>query len=461
MARKLELTYFADRRCWKKKHQGKVYYVGPRGVNKGDRDAYEQALEEWAAIKKKLNQQDEADQRTATIARHKDLHTAVRLARGEDVPGVEVVHQGDEVMEKTLLQVAVRAAGLASNADFTIQHPAAAGLTIQQHVDSFLAFYRSMAKAGKCSVSQADALRYSLGIFTAWCEAPTTATTGDRPATDINASMVRAYSTHIIDQVSSGDIAPKTGSHHLTIFKQFVRHLWREEVINLPRNLSDAHFRITVPAQEIETYSKADISTIMKAASPRTRLYCLMALNTGATAKDLSDLHPSEVNWTEGTITRKRSKTRGHANVPTVTYPLWSQTLKLLKKYRAKEGDRVLLAENNTPLVKRELRPDNGMTRTDVVRLAFRRAIMKINREAEKAAKEAKQKPPAKLVAEFRKFRRTGATMISHHYDETLADLWMCHAPKGIAQRHYTKPDQDRLNDAVKWLGDELGIATG
>ena len=40
--------------------------------------------------------------------------------------------------------------------------------------------------------------------------------------------------------------------------------------------------------------------------------------NTGMTQTDVSDLHPSEVDWERGRVTRKRSKTEDRASVPTV-----------------------------------------------------------------------------------------------------------------------------------------------
>ncbi len=56
---------------------------------------------------------------------------------------------------------------------------------------------------------------------------------------------------------------------------------------------------------------------------------------------DLSDLKPSEVDWTNGTITRKRSKEKNQENAPVVTYKLWENTFALLKTYGSQQGDRV------------------------------------------------------------------------------------------------------------------------
>ena len=57
-------------------------------------------------------------------------------------------------------------------------------------------------------------------------------------------------------------------------------------------------------------------------------------LNCGMYQNDIAELHRDEVNWTKGTLTRARSKTR-ERHGPVVTYKLWPETFALLKKHRA------------------------------------------------------------------------------------------------------------------------------
>ncbi|NTV80798.1 MAG: hypothetical protein HGA24_05170, partial [Candidatus Aminicenantes bacterium] len=67
-------------------------------------------------------------------------------------------------------------------------------------------------------------------------------------------------------------------------------------------------------------------------------------LNCGMTQKDVSDLLVSEVDWDEGRIIRKRSKTADVENVPVVNYLLWPETIRLLRQERAAAAaDHVLL----------------------------------------------------------------------------------------------------------------------
>ena len=94
-------------------------------------------------------------------------------------------------------------------------------------------------------------------------------------------------------------------------------------------------------------------------------------LGAGFTAKDISDLHPAEVDWTEGTISRRRSKTRRHADAPTVTYKLWPQTFALLREHRSDSPDAVLLSPNGERWVADK--PHDGVyARSDKVAAALR-----------------------------------------------------------------------------------------
>jgi hypothetical protein len=68
----------------------------------------------------------------------------------------------------------------------------------------------------------------------------------------------------------------------------------------------------------------------------------LLMANCGMTQEDVSDLLDSEVDRTEGPITRKQSMTAAHESVPTVCYKLWPLTFYLLKHYRS-GTERVLL----------------------------------------------------------------------------------------------------------------------
>ena len=96
-------------------------------------------------------------------------------------------------------------------------------------------------------------------------------------------------------------------------------------------------------------------------------------LNCGMYQSDISELKHRELDWEAGTITRKRSKTKGHKGVPTVTHPLWPQTSDLLRKYRTTHGDRVLLNARSGPLVNHDLSEDGKLRKCDAIKNAYDR----------------------------------------------------------------------------------------
>src|SRR4051812_45992741 len=98
--------------------------------------------------------------------------------------------------------------------------------------------------------------------------------------------------------------------------------------------------------------------------------------NCGFTQQDVSDLHPSEVDWEQGRIRRKRSKTGDHDKVPLVDYLLWPETFALLKRYRSDDPDRVLKTESGKAWVRDVVKEDGSRGRTDAVQSNYRRLII-------------------------------------------------------------------------------------
>ncbi len=69
----------------------------------------------------------------------------------------------------------------------------------------------------------------------------------------------------------------------------------------------------TAPPAKIETFTAEEVRGLLAACdgfSERTKLYLLLMLNCGMYQNDIAELHADEVNWSKGTLTRARSKTR-------------------------------------------------------------------------------------------------------------------------------------------------------
>jgi integrase len=228
------------------------------------------------------------------------------------------------------------------------------------------------------------------------------------------------------------------------VFKQFVRWLANNtsHLETLPKNIDDREMRITVGQREVATLSKEQVKKLLAEANDRTRLYCLLGLNCALTQQDMADLQPSEVDWERRTITRKRSKTRKHEGVPTVSYPLWPETFALLLKERSHNPTRVLLTRDGLPLKTEVIGEKGKLKKTDVVRLA-------INRLAKKAG----------IDLSLKTLKKTSASLIRGHREYMgLESLFLGQSDRTIAHKHYAASPQELLNEAIGWLRLELGI---
>lgn len=213
-------------------------------------------------------------------------------------------------------------------------------------------------------------------------------------------------------------------------------------MIAVPGNLGDRRLRFHLVAKAIQHATIDDIKGLLRATeqwSDRCRLYVLLALNCGMYQSDIADLQQHQVNWSNGTITRQRSKRAGKADAQTVTYPLWPETMRLLKQERSADGEQVLLTERHKPLVSYT---EQGR-QYDVVQAAFSRVM-----------KRAQVRMP------FSVLRKTSAQLLStHQVHRHVVQYFLAHAPKTIAERHYIKPTFEQMSAALSWLGEEYGLA--
>ena len=306
--------------------------------------------------------------------------------------------------------------------------------TLKVHVDLFLAGKRADADAGELTVGRVEKLRIQLSHFCDWLGSET-------PVAEITSQMLRDYRSKLLEQVTADNWSRTTASDRLGSVKSLVRWLWDTEAISsLPRSMTK--LEIGKSNKKIVDFDHDEIRRLLTKASNRTRLYILLMLNCGQTQKDVADLSPGEVDWDVGRITRKRSKTRGHAGVPEVSYLLWPETLSLLRQERSSEkSDRVLLNEKNEPLWMEEL--SDKYKKNDNVRSAFDRLRRKL-----------------KIGKSLISLKKTSASLIrsSKEY-KGLEDVYLAHAPQKMSDRHYAKAPQELLDEAIKWLREQYGIS--
>ena len=306
--------------------------------------------------------------------------------------------------------------------------------TIGGNLDEYLKAKKTDALTGTIKAGSYDLLQHRLNHFRSFC--------GASSIEQFNAKTLAAFCDTLKQEIIANSISQAYAQGIMTSTKSFVRWLWKAEVLdNLPRNINDLH--ITVEEQEIILFTRHDIATLLGAASDRTRLYLLLMLNCGYYQQDISDLKHEEVNWEQGRIFRKRSKTAKKATVPKVNYKLWDTTFELLKRFRSGHPTLVLVNDNGSALRQRGFRQDGKTQNLDNIKKAYERVCNKLGVDVR----------PMKLV------RKTGAsTLEQHDIFARYAQYYLGQAAVTVADRRYVRPSDEQFDKALKWLGEQFGI---
>lgn len=292
------------------------------------------------------------------------------------------------------------------------------------------------------SVGRQENIRHQMDTFAKWIG-------GQSQVTDIGSKELQNYHQMLTDKVRSETkfSTTTTAGEYMATVKSFVHWLWiTEQIPTQPRVLdgksSVLEFRKS--SSEIIVFTNEEIRLLLSSALDRSRLFILLMLNCGMTQKDIADLKQSEVDWTAGRITRKRSKTSNHQNVPIVSYLLWDDTRVLLEKEQSSSNtELVLLNKNGSPLRHEEQDENGKYKKSDNIRSAYERLRRSLG-----------------LTKTLKSLKKTSATLIAGHADyRGLEDLFLGHAPRKMSDRHYAKAPQALLDNAVAWLGEAYQIS--
>jgi integrase len=307
--------------------------------------------------------------------------------------------------------------------------------SVSAFVASFLKRIRALYHANSKSFGRYEQLRCSLDLFVEWIGQ-------NSPITKINGSTVMDYHSHLMKLVGDKTYARSTAKDYFRNFKQFIRHCWVLGAIELPRNIGDRNLAIKTKPRKIITFTKAEVQIVLGTAVARTKLFVLLMLNCGMEQKDISDLLHNEVDWKKGRIRRKRSKSEDASDdVPEVDYKLWPSTLKLLRKFKSTDPDRVLTNNDGMPLIRDQIIDEDGK-RWDAVRSAWRRVQDKTG-----------------IEKNLLSFRKTSSSLLGEHPEfYRYAQFFLGQSPKTIADKHYIKPSDEQFDLAIAWLGKELKI---
>ncbi|WP_417748360.1 hypothetical protein [Rosistilla oblonga] len=483
MASRYKLQWVEKTRRWRKQYKGKQYYF-PLVDGETKASSYRRCLGEWEAAKREadasisspsdgpiagyllwLRSLQDGYRRAGDVVRYTRATEAIRsievanlrgvqldvdeennviLPERSDVPAappanVAFAHRWlDSALEQTISTLATVASSDAVERPWDRDAIVPADRTIGGLLESFRKAHPKVAKS--------RVYRYR-----DWADVTADVST-------IDGAHCRAYRNQLEAETTraTNAISRKYAKDCLSTFTQFLRYLVNdvEALEQLPKNLSG--LTIEVPTKSVQTIEPATIRTYLIGgrkdgkpmtdattnADERIRLFILLMMNCGMTQIDISELSPSQVNWTSGRIVRKRSKLENASgNVPTSNYALWPETLSLLTKHRSGDECRVLVNANGKPLVTRSV---GGEARNDSVRLAFKRFRERLGMESELPLKH---------------IRKTSASIIADKFGEDLATLFLGDAPTSTAGKHYIAINDDRLDDCLVAVRDGYRIA--
>jgi integrase len=319
--------------------------------------------------------------------------------------------------------------------------PAPAERSVTAQAGRWVSIQQAQVAASNMTPDQADNRRVCLSHFRDWC--------GPIAVEQIDAGKLHDFYLWCLAKVEdrNNDPGHKAGwspDYAKKVFataRTFIRFLWESGLIELPpRNIDSRAFRFNGGAKSVKTWTVEEVKRVVREAPGQLRLHLLLMLNCGFTQQDVSDLKDSEVDWQGGTITRRRSKTAQHENVPTVCYRLWPLTFELLQQYRS-GTERVLLTESGRAFVRKEL-VAGRLVKSDNIRSNYAHLRRRL-----------------KFGKSLKLLRKTAATMLdSHPVYGRLTSLFLGHSPRSIKDRHYSAPSQELFDEAVEWLGRQLGF---
>jgi hypothetical protein len=384
---------------WRKKYKGQIFYF---------RGSYQQALALWTEKRRQLDGGNPAELKPC-LQLDKQLRTVGGLPS-------RVVDSLLEILPPT-----------------PAKKPAPRIKTIGEAMADFLACRESAVMMGTIRASTHSTSEKSITYFRKWAGDST-------PLAEINEEMLARFFNHLAGEIQAERITRGYACNVLGYAKQFIREQWELHRLDLPRNIKSRSLTIRNQAKEVPVLSLETIRRFYDASRPLLRCCILLSLNCGFTEKDISDLHHNEVDLETGRITRKRSKTSDHPNVPMVCWKLWPSTLEALKReaVRSNHPEMVLLSTSGLPLVR-----GCGLERHDSIFFSWRRVRITLGLTDS----------PYKLL------RKTSATMLGSHANYgRYAHYFLGHKANNVADAHYVRPSQVQFDEAVAWLGEQYGI---
>ncbi len=425
------MTWNIAGKRWFKKFRGKMYAISPRQLHRPpNREESRLAANDWwKAKEREIEDKDKATQKAIieeNLRQFLEIEENLKEKAGELVPSS--FPSSVTLTDKPLYVWQLQA---------TVPNDKRLTRNVERWIDGKL----SRHKAGEVSAGRFQNWRIEIEQFQTFVRTKS-------PLDDvslIDGRLLEQYQLHLLEKIGNGEFAPPSAKSRLDIAKQFARWLFGQGLIELPNNIiNPKDLTIKVPTTKNEAYPIEIIKTILAddATPERTKLYILLMLNGGMYQVDIAHLTHEQFDLENGRITRKRTKTADYENVPTVNYLLWQRTKELLVKHRANGGEWLLLNENGLCLQREEIKANKHLKKVCNITTAYARL---------KARLDITQ--PLKLL------RKTSSNLLYNEKQfRPLHTLFLGHSPRSVAEKFYVNPEDNTLDDAIRWLGEQYGI---
>lgn len=229
----------------------------------------------------------------------------------------------------------------------------------------------------------------------------------------------------VFEAISAQNCHVATKKKKFSFFKSFLKYLAEEGVIAKPTNFDSSFIGFnTVQTQKIPP-DVPEIRKFLQVLPDRLRLYVLLALNTGMNNADIGKLQHQQIDYPNGTLTKRRVKTADNMNAPTVRYKLWAETYALLVKERTSTGQYVLTAEGKC--LYEDKKVGNNARVYDRIKVQWR-AFLSKNSHLKKY-----------LLKDFRYF--SGDLLNQSTEYRSYRDPFLGHSPRSTGDRYYSSTE--------------------
>ena len=125
-----------------------------------------------------------------------------------------------------------------------------------------------------------------------------------------------------------------------------------------------------------------------------------------------------------------------------MTYKLWEVTDRLLRKHMETSGDWLLLNLNGGQLCRSWIGNDGKAKHVDNIALKYKRLVKK---DDDRPTLKQLRKTSSNLLFNDKRFKN-------------LHTLFLGHSPRTVAETNYVEPNDDTLDEAIAWLGEQYGV---